>query len=121
MPGGNADPAMSRAGSSFACCSGKAAEALGNGASCSTEPVPRVVHRLADGRVVNDVPLEAYLYSVVPLEMSPGWPWAHSGTSHLRGNVRVQRRIRAAITISSSEADQVYGGNAASPIGSAPP
>ena len=37
-------------------------------------PYRGTFQRLDDGQIVNFVDLEAYLYSVVPLEMPPSWP-----------------------------------------------
>lgn len=67
---------------------------------------------LADGRVVNDVPLESYLYSVVALEMSPGWPPAALQAQAICARTYVLQRSnpRRDYDLVPSEANQVYGG-----------
>ncbi|HVS46397.1 MAG TPA: SpoIID/LytB domain-containing protein [Verrucomicrobiae bacterium] len=68
--------------------------------------------RLADGNVLSVVPLEAYLYGVVAMEMSPSWPAAALQIQAICARTYVLQRSdpRRNYDVSTSEADQVYGG-----------
>jgi len=67
-----------------------------------------------DGSIVNLVDLEAYLYSVVPREMSPAWPGAAMQAQAICSRTYVLQRSnpRRAYDVVPSELDQVYGGYA---------
>ena len=67
---------------------------------------------LPDGGVVNRLPLETYLYSVVPLEMSPSWPAAALEAQAICARTYVLQRSnpRRGYDLVPSEADQVYAG-----------
>lgn len=70
--------------------------------------------------IVNLVPLEQYLYSVVPHEMSPGWPVAALAAQAVCARTYVLQRSnpKRDYDLRPSEADQVYGGVATeSPAG----
>ena len=114
MPSGDADPAMSSPEASLRVLLGEGqAEAIGNDAFLFNGNRYRGSFSvLADGRVVNDVPLEAYLYSVMPLEMSPGWPSAALQAQAICARTYVLQRSnpRRDYDLVPSEADQVYGG-----------
>jgi len=68
--------------------------------------------RLPDGRVVNLVTLEAYLYGVVAHEMSSGWPPAALCAQAICARTYVLARSdpRHAYDLVPSELDQVYDG-----------
>lgn len=68
--------------------------------------------RDADGAIVSTVPLEAYLYSVVPREMPPSWPAAALAAQAVCARTYVLQRSspRRSYDLVPSEADQVYGG-----------
>ncbi len=68
--------------------------------------------RLEDGRVVNLVDLEAYLWSVVPREMPPSWPAAALQAQAICARTYVLQRSdpRRQYDLVPSELDQVYGG-----------
>lgn len=68
--------------------------------------------RDADGSIVSTVPLEEYLYSVVPREMSPSWPASALQAQAIAARTYVLARSspRRAYDLVPSEADQVYGG-----------
>ncbi len=68
--------------------------------------------RLADGTVVNTLPLEAYLYSVVPREMTPSWPAAALAAQAICARTYVLQRSNPerAYDLVPSELDQVYAG-----------
>ena len=77
--------------------------------------------RLDDGRIVNVVPLEAYLYGVVPHEMSPGWPLAALCAQAICARTYVLARSdpRKEYDLVPSELSQVYQGmSEESPAGS---
>jgi len=71
--------------------------------------------RASDGAVINTVPLESYLYSVVPREMSPSWPAAALQAQAICARTYVLQRSnpRRSYDLVPSEADQVYEGIAA--------
>jgi stage II sporulation protein D len=72
------------------------------------------------GGVVNVVDIEQYLYSVVPREMSPGWPAAALQAQAVCARTYVLQRSdpRRAYDLVPSELDQVYQGVAGeSPAG----
>lgn len=76
--------------------------------------------RTATGAVVNLVDIEQYLYSVVPREMSPGWPAAALQAQAVCARTYVLQRSnpRRAYDLVPSELDQVYQGIAGeSPAG----
>lgn len=78
--------------------------------------------RDAGGAIVTTVPLEEYLYSVVPREMSPSWPAAALQAQAICARTYVLQRSspRRNYDLVPSEADQVYGGVASeSPAGRA--
>jgi stage II sporulation protein D len=68
--------------------------------------------RLDDGRIVNLVDLEEYLYSVVPSEMSPSWPPSALAAQCICARTYVLQRSdpRRAYDLVPSELDQVYRG-----------
>jgi len=68
--------------------------------------------RLDDGRIVNVVDLEAYLYSVVPGEMSPRWPPAALQAQAICARTYVLQRSdpRRPYDLVPSQLDQVYTG-----------
>jgi len=68
--------------------------------------------RTTDGAIVSTVPLEEYLYSVVPREMSPSWPAAALQAQAICGRTYVLQRSnpRRNYDLVPSELDQVYGG-----------
>ena len=68
--------------------------------------------RLDDGSVINTLGLEEYLYSVVPREMSAGWPAAALQAQAVCARTYVLQRSnpRRAYDVVPSEADQVYLG-----------
>ncbi len=70
--------------------------------------------RLADGRIVNVVGLEEYLYAVVPHEMPPSWPPAALQAQAVCARTYVLQRSnpRREYDVVPSEADQVYPGMA---------
>jgi stage II sporulation protein D len=65
-----------------------------------------------DGRVINTVPLEEYLYSVVPREMPPSWPAAALQAQAIVARTFVLQRSdpNRDYDLIPSEADQVYTG-----------
>ncbi len=71
--------------------------------------------QLADGSIVNTLPLEEYLYSVVPHEMSPSWPAAALAAQAICARTYVLRRSnpQRAYDVVPSELDQIYTGVAA--------
>ncbi len=78
--------------------------------------------RTPGGRIVNDVSLEEYLYSVVPREMSPAWPQAALAAQAICARTYVLRRSdpRRDYDVVPSEVDQVYTGRSGeSPAGRA--
>ncbi len=68
--------------------------------------------QLPDGRIVDRVDLESYLYSVVPREMGTGWPAAALAAQAICARTYVLRRSnpRRGYDLVPSEADQVYAG-----------
>ena len=68
--------------------------------------------QLAGGMVVNTLPLEAYLYSVVAREMTPSWPEAALQTQAVCARTYVLQRSNPlrAYDVVPSELDQVYEG-----------
>jgi stage II sporulation protein D len=68
--------------------------------------------RLDDGRVVNLVDLEAYLYSVIPSEMGSRWPAAALQAQSICARTYVLQRSdpRRAYDLVPSQLDQVYTG-----------
>ncbi len=68
--------------------------------------------QLDDGHVVNTVPLEHYLYSVVPREMPPSWPQpALQAQATIARTFVLQRSSpNRQYDLVPSEADQVYTG-----------
>jgi stage II sporulation protein D len=78
--------------------------------------------RLQDGRIVNTLRLEEYLYSVVPHEMTASWPSAALQAQAVCARTYVLQRSNPQrdYDVVPSELDQVYGGSAAeSPAGRA--
>jgi stage II sporulation protein D len=78
--------------------------------------------RLDDGQIVNVVDLEAYLYSVIPLEMPPSWPPAALQTQTICARTYVLQRSdpRRAYDLVPSELNQVYHGTSSeTPAGTA--
>lgn len=67
---------------------------------------------LDDGRIVNVVDLESYLYSVVPGEMSPRWPTGALEAQAICARTYVLQRSdpRRAYDLVPSQLDQVYTG-----------
>ncbi|HTU80644.1 MAG TPA: SpoIID/LytB domain-containing protein [Candidatus Acidoferrales bacterium] len=68
--------------------------------------------RLADGRIVNVVGLEAYLYSVVPHEMTSSWPAPALAAQAVCARTYVLQRSnpRRDYDVVPSQMDQVYPG-----------
>ena len=68
--------------------------------------------REPDGSIVSTVPLEEYLYSVVPREMPPSWPAPALQAQAVCARTYVLQRSspRRNYDLVPSEADQVYGG-----------
>jgi stage II sporulation protein D len=68
--------------------------------------------RTDDGQIVNVLPLESYLYSVVPREMPPAWPAAALGAQAVCARTYVLQRSNPQryYDLVPSEVDQVYGG-----------
>ena len=68
--------------------------------------------RSEGGGIVNTVDIEQYLYSVVPREMSPGWPAASLQAQAVCARTYVLQRSnpRRAYDLVPSELDQVYQG-----------
>lgn len=68
--------------------------------------------RTSDGRIVNIVDLEAYLYSVVSREMPSAWPAAALETQAICARTYVLQRSdpRRAYDLVPSELDQLYDG-----------
>ncbi len=98
------------------------AEPSGRGFLFNGRPYRGTFQRLEDGSIVNVVDLEQYLSSVVPHEMSPGWPPAALEAQAVCARTYVLQRSnpRRAYDLRPSEADQVYGGaSAESPAGTA--
>ena len=76
--------------------------------------------RIAGGEVVNVIDIEQYLYSVVPREMSPGWPAAALEAQAVCARTYVLQRSnpKRDYDLVPSELDQVYSGIAGeSPAG----
>lgn len=67
---------------------------------------------VSDGRVISTVPLEQYLYSVVPREMPHSWPPAALQAQAIVARTYVLQRSSPArdYDLIPSEADQVYTG-----------
>ncbi len=67
------------------------------------------------GEIVSVVPLESYLYSVVPGEMPPSWPFAALSAQAIVARTYVLQRSNPlrAYDLVPSEIDQVYAGVAA--------
>jgi len=65
-----------------------------------------------DGQVVNVVPVEAYLYGVVPMESPPSWPAATLQAQAIvaRTFALARRNPKRAYDVVASERDQAYGG-----------
>jgi stage II sporulation protein D len=79
-------------------------------------------NRTDDGQIVNVLPLESYLSSVVPHEMSPGWPSGALEAQAICARTYVLQRSNPQryYDLVPSEIDQVYGGVASeSPAGTA--
>ena len=68
--------------------------------------------RLPDGNVRSVVPLEAYLYGVVSREMTASWPAAALQVQAICARTYVLQRSNPLrdYDVSTSQADQVYGG-----------
>lgn len=68
--------------------------------------------QLRDGSVINTVSLEAYLYSVVPREMSPSWPASALAAQAVcaRTYVLARSNPQREYDVVPSELDQVYTG-----------
>lgn len=87
--------------------------APGNGGfSFDGRPYRGTYSELPDGRIVNTVDVERYLYSVVPREMPPAWPAAALQAQALCARTYVLQRSNPArgYDLVPSEADQVYAG-----------
>lgn len=68
--------------------------------------------QLADGTVINTLPLEEYLYSVVPHEMSPSWPADALAAQAICARTYVLQRSnpQRPYDVVPSELDQIYTG-----------
>ena len=76
------------------------------------QPYRGTYQRLDDGRIVNVVDVEQYLYSVVTREMPPAWPPEALQAQAVCARTYVLQRSnpRRAYDLVPSEADQVYRG-----------
>lgn len=108
------DPASSSATQALRVLLGRGdAQALpGGGFTFDGRPYRGTFVRDPDGNVVTTVPLEQYLYSVVPREMPPSWPAAALQAQAVCARTYVLQRSspRRTYDLVPSEADQVYGG-----------
>lgn len=91
---------------------GDAQTSPGGGFTFEGRPYRGTFARLADGSIVTTVPLEEYLYSVVPREMPPSWPAPALQAQAVCARTYVLQRSspRRDYDLVPSEADQVYGG-----------
>jgi stage II sporulation protein D len=92
--------------------SGDAANAPGDTFTFDGRLYRGTYQRTADGRIVNLVDLEEYLYSVVSREMPPAWPPAALETQAICARTYVLQRSdpRREYDLVPSELDQVYDG-----------
>jgi stage II sporulation protein D len=109
-----ADPAMSANAAELRVLLGLGtlANETGSGFSFNGRNYRGNAARLRDGNVVSTVPLEAYLYSVVPHEMTPTWPDAALQAQAVCARTYVLQRSdpRRPYDVVPSELDQVYTG-----------
>jgi stage II sporulation protein D len=93
---------------------GEVANAPGDGFEFDGKPYRGTFTRTADGRIVNLVDLEEYLYSVVSREMPPSWPSPALETQAICARTYVLQRSdpRREYDLVPSELDQVYDGMA---------
>jgi stage II sporulation protein D len=91
---------------------GDATASASGGFTLNGKPYRGTFTRLSNGSVINTVPLEEYLYGVVPREMSPSWPDAAMQAQAICARTYVLQRSAPgrAYDLVPSEADQVYGG-----------
>ena len=111
----DADPALSSTAASLRVLLGPGnAVATPGGFTFNGLPYRGTFSRQPDGTIVNTLPLEQYLYSVVAREMPPGWPVAALQAQAVCARTYVLQRSnpRRAYDLMPSEADQVYGGSA---------
>jgi len=118
------DPASSASGQALRVLLGQGdAQTLpGGGFNFGGRPYRGTFLRQPDGSIVTTVPLEEYLYSVVPREMPPSWPAAALQAQAVCARTYVLQRSspRRTYDLVPSEADQVYGGiESESPAGRA--
>jgi stage II sporulation protein D len=110
----DADPAISARRPALRVLLGQgSAQALpGGGFTFEGRAYRGTFFRDSGGSVINLVDLEQYLYSVVPHEMSPGWPVPALAAQAVCSRTYVLQRSnpRREYDLRPSEADQVYGG-----------
>ena len=91
---------------------GELESAAPSGFTFNGHPYRGTATRLRDGNIITTVPLEEYLYSVVPHEMTPSWPAAALQAQAVCARTYVLQRSdpRRAYDVVPSELDQVYTG-----------
>ncbi|MDQ2866501.1 MAG: SpoIID/LytB domain-containing protein [Candidatus Eremiobacteraeota bacterium] len=108
------DPATSAASQSLRVLlgTGDAQPNPGGGFTFEGRPYRGTFARLPSGEIVNTLPLEEYLYSVVPREMPPSWPRAALQSQAICARTYVLQRSdpRRSYDLVPSEVDQVYNG-----------
>lgn len=108
------DPAMSANSAALRVLlgPGELASSAGSGFTFNGHAYRGSATRLPDGNIVTTVPLEEYLYSVVPHEMTPSWPAAALQAQAVCARTYVLQRSdpRRAYDVVPSELDQVYTG-----------
>jgi stage II sporulation protein D len=108
-----ADPASTAQSESLRVLLGQGdAQSADHGFIFDGQPYRGTFVRLDDGSIVNVVGIEQYLYSVVPREMSPGWPAAALQAQAICARTYVLQRSspRRNYDLVPSELDQVYRG-----------
>jgi len=113
LPPGDADPATTPGSPALRVLLGSGdAQPAGYGFLYNGQPYRGTFSRDAQGRVVNTVGVEEYLYSVVPHEMSPGWPASALEAQAICARTYVLQRSdpRRPYDLVPSELDQVYKG-----------
>ena len=107
------DPAMSAPTAALRVLLGRGeASPAAGGFTFNGRPYRGTFERAPDGQIVSTVPLESYLYSVVPREMSPSWPTGALEAQAICARTYVLQRSnpRRNYDVVPSELDQVYGG-----------
>jgi stage II sporulation protein D len=119
------DPAMSASAPALRVLLGSGSTGAGPDANSFTfngRTYRGTFDRTDDGQIVNVLSLESYLYSVVPHEMSAGWPAAALQAQAICARTYVLQRSNPQrnYDLVPSEIDQVYGGvESESPAGRA--